>query len=657
MCLSERLDCFAFSIQNGYTDVCCLEQTTLHFSKTAEGEPIIVTQRNTREDENLILNDAPVLILHLSTISVLIVLFVLFKMKRKQEIHYISIGLILSVFIWCAGMLAEAYAVWFLHYSGMVFTNIYFSAVGFVSIFIFLLGRSFSSGSDIKRGNYLLLLFPVFNAAAIWTNDFHHLFFIKYSLVNSEMIRGPLMMLQLFIAYPLVLLGLSFLVYFSIRNSSIFSKQSILIVIGTIVPVAVDIAFVFNLFQFSMYYEPISFAFSALCFMLAIRKYNFLNIVPIAWQTVIGQISDSYIVVNEDFWIIDYNQPFSRNFAWISDIERNTSVWTWADRADVISKDHSKKIRDALNQTFEDRIPVSLEKSFEEEGIYKVFTVEISPVILHGSYRGSIIMLKDITEIRKSYDLLRQTQAQLTEKEHLISLGHLIGGIAHNLKTPIMSISGGIEGINELISEYEESIDDPTVDQNDHREIALEMRSWTDKMKNYCEYMSDVISAVKGQTAQLTSSTTENFELSELLKRIEILMNHELKSFGCKLNIVCGIEKSTLIKGEVNSLVQIVNNLITNSIEAYNGNEGVIDLIISQEGTTLQLCIRDFGNGISEEVQNKLFKEMITTKAKMGTGLGLYMSYSTIIGKFGGKMWFISKGGEETSFFIAIPVV
>lgn len=605
----------------------------------------------------MILNDVPALILHLSTISVLILLFIMLKMKRKQEIHYISIGLIVSIFIWCAGMLAEAYALWLMRYSGMVFTNIYFSAVGFVSVFVFLLGRSFSSGSDLNRRNYLLLLYPVFNAAAIWTNDFHHLFFIKYSLVNSEIIRGPLMMLQIFIAYPLILLGLSSLVYFSIRNSSIFSKQSILIVIGAIVPLAVDIAFVFNLFKFSMYYEPISFAFTVLCLMLAIWKYDFLNIVPIALQTVVDRISDSYIVVNENFRIIDYNQTFSRNFAWTSDIERNTSVWTWVDRTEEISKDNTKSFRDALNQTVQDRIPVSLEKSFDIEGLHKVFAVEITPVIMRGIYRGTIILLKDITEIRKSFELVRQTQAQLIEKEHLISLGHLIGGIAHNLKTPIMSISGGIEGINELISEYEESIDDPTVNRDDHLEIALEMRGWTDKIKDYCAYMSDVISAVKGQSAQLTSLTTESFELNELLKRIEILMNHELKSFECKLNIVCAVEKTTLIKGEVNSLVQIINNLITNSIESYDGKAGIIDLIILQEGTTLQLCIRDFGNGIPEEVQKKLFKEMITTKAKMGTGLGLYMSYSTIVGKFGGKMWFISKIGEETSFFITIPVV
>ena len=65
--------------------------------------------------------------------------------------------------------------------------------------------------------------------------------------------------------------------------------------------------------------------------------------------------------------------------------------------------------------------------------------------------------------------------------------------------------------------------------------------------------------------------------------------------------------------------------------------------------------VRDHASGMTEDVKNKLFKEMITTKAKNGTGLGLYMSYSTITGRFGGKMWFESVRGMGTSFYILIP--
>jgi signal transduction histidine kinase len=59
--------------------------------------------------------------------------------------------------------------------------------------------------------------------------------------------------------------------------------------------------------------------------------------------------------------------------------------------------------------------------------------------------------------------------------------------------------------------------------------------------------------------------------------------------------------------------------------------------------------------GIPEDIQQKLFKEMVTTKGTMGNGLGLYMSYATIKGRFGGDLWFESEYGKGTTFYISIP--
>lgn len=604
----------------------------------------------------MIINITAFVLLHLTTILVFVLLLIISRMKKKQEIHFISIGLILSIFTWCLFMLLEVYAFQYFDYKGMCFTNTYFSAVGFVSVYIFLLGLSFSAGTSINRKYYLLFLFPILNVAAIWTNDLHHLFFVKYSLMNNEIIRGPLINFQAAIAYPLILTGIFLLLYFSIKNAGFFSKQSLLIAFATIIPVFVDVSFVFKLFSFSLYYEPISFSIAVGCMMLAILKYDFLNVVPIALQTIVDHISDSYLVVNDNFEIIDFNKTFASNFSGIVDTKRKMSIWVWIEQIKAISEDNTDYFKNSFDKTTKEFVSSYFEKHIKKGEFDKVFAIEITPVITKKSFKGSIILLMDITEIRKSFELVKRTQAQLIEKEHLISLGQLVGGIAHNLKTPIMSISGGIEGLRDLITEYEESIVDTTVVVEDHLEIAREMRSWIGKMSEYCSYMSDIISTVKGQAVQLTSSTTDCFHLSELLKRIDILMNHELKKYGCKLNVVSLIEKSTIIRGGVNSLVQIINNLITNSIESYEGQAGEIDLSISQDGPMLLISVKDYGSGIPDDVKSRLFKELLTTKAKKGTGLGLYMSYSTIVGKFGGKMWLESEVGKGTSFFISIPV-
>jgi two-component system sensor histidine kinase HupT/HoxJ len=596
-------------------------------------------------------------LLHFSILLVVALMFVIIRMKHKRELHYISFGLTLTIFIWCASLIMERYAEVLFDYSGMLFTYIYFTAVGFISLFVFYLGLSFSSGQTIRRGFYILFVFPVINAMAIWTNDFHHMFFVVFSKNSDEIVRGPFWNMQLVYAYTMLAMGLFFLISFSIKNSGFFSKQSLLIVFGASIPLAIDLLFVFNLFSFSLFYEPISFSFAVICFMLAIMRFDFLNIVPIALQTVVDHISDSFIVINGYNEVVDFNKSLKDTFGKYAQIKRKMDIYDWLEQIKVLTHGSSSFFQNSLRESERKHKPISFDKQFSSDEYDKTFTIEIKPIISGGVHKGTIIIFKDITEQRESFELIQKTQSQLIESEHLVSLGQLVGGIAHNLKTPIMSVSGGLEGLTDLVTEYEESIADPLVTREDHLEIAKEMRDWIDKMKNYCAYMSDIISTVKGQAVQLTSMTTDKFILKELLKRIDILMNHELKKYGCRLVIDCRVDKGIEIKGEINSLVQVINNLISNSIEAYDGKEGTIDFDITYQENMVQFAIGDYGVGMTEDIKSRLFKEMITTKAKHGTGLGLYMSYSTIRGKFGGKMWFESELGKGSVFYVAIPSV
>ena len=272
-------------------------------------------------------------------------------------------------------------------------------------------------------------------------------------------------------------------------------------------------------------------------------------------------------------------------------------------------------------------------------------------------YLGTLILLKDITQHIEDMHTIQDNQDRLVEKERLASLGQLIGGISHNLKTPIMSISGAAEGISDLIKEYDASIGDPEVTNEDHHEIANDMKKWIEKIREYTAYMSDIITAVKGQAVTLSSDKDVDFTIDELVKRVDILMKHELKNALITLNTQINVDKNTILDGDVNSLVQVVNNLISNAIQAYEGKTGEqINLIIDKIDNNLVIKVQDFGSGMSKEVQQKLFKEMITTKGKNGSGLGLFMSYSTIKSNFKGDLSFETEEGKGTTFTIKIPM-
>ncbi len=109
----------------------------------------------------------------------------------------------------------------------------------------------------------------------------------------------------------------------------------------------------------------------------------------------------------------------------------------------------------------------------------------------------------------------------LMESERLASLGQLIGGIAHNLKNTNNVNSRTTEGIDDLIKEYDASIDNPQVTSQDHHDITKDMNSWTIKIKEYTAYMSDIITAVKGQAVVMSEADNVTFDIEELVKRVK----------------------------------------------------------------------------------------------------------------------------------------
>lgn len=280
------------------------------------------------------------------------------------------------------------------------------------------------------------------------------------------------------------------------------------------------------------------------------------------------------------------------------------------------------------------------------------------PVTSNDEIGDLIVAFNNLQDLTSQYiSQIENNQQTLLEQERLASLGQMIGGIAHNLKTPIMSISGAAEGLTELVGEYIASVDNPQVNSDDHRGIAKDMLDWITKIKTHTAYMSDIITAVKGQASQLATSAYAEFSVYDLAKKVDILVKHEIKKALLTLETKITCEPTLLLHGDINNLIQVIINLISNSIQAYNGkpNEKVY-LTISADDSNVYISIKDNGCGMSDEIKNKLFKEMITTKGKNGTGLGLYMSYSTIKGKFGGNIEFSSELNVGTTFIITIPL-
>ena len=592
-------------------------------------------------------------LLVLSTLLTVVMFVYISCQKDRKQLHNVfCLNLFCSLII-SVGVLCQAVCNYFFSIPSIWFENIIYIGTCFLPLTVFFTSLIFTNTKITFKKSYLLLLvIPILSLVVLWTNDLHHLFYIQYSSSFTDTIYGPYFYVHSVYTYLLLIIGIGRLLIFSIRNAGFFSKQSLLISIGLACPVIVNVLGSFlKLIPMTVFVTPISFSVSIICFALAIFKFDFLGIAPIALRKIADRMSDSYLVLNDDGTIADFNQTFLVTFK-IKDISLRGQNF---DEFCKSNKINYGKIKNAIAKTKDSKKTISFE--FHARRIHKIFSVEVNTIYSDSVSLGTLILFKDITQHIEDMETIKNNQDILMERERLASLGQLIGGIAHNLKTPIMSISGAAEGLTDLVKEYDSSIDDPEVNSQDHHDIAKDMSEWIVKIKEYTEYMSDIITAVKGQAVTLSETENISFDIDELVKRVDILMKHELKNALIYMNVQMNAPKNTKINGDINSLVQVINNMISNAIQAYNGKtEQNIDLILNKSDGNLIISVRDYGCGLPQKVQDKLFKEMITTKGKNGTGLGLYMSYSTIKAHFNGNITFESKEGEGTTFSIILPL-
>ena len=603
----------------------------------------------------MLTNVSTLLALVLTAIVDIVLIIYLMKGENKNQLSKMFICTLSLLTLWVTVLILQITLSTPLNIPPIYFDYIVYIGACFVPVTVFFIGLiHLKSKISFKKIYVLLFIVPIISLLVLWTNDLHHLFYTNYSVDFSKNVYGPYINIHSIYSYLLLGVGVFYLLKSTIKASGILSKQSMLIVLGISVPVVINILGTFKIIPMSIYITPITFTFTIIFCAISIFKFQFLGIAPIALQIVVNQISDSYVVLGLYNNIIDYNETFVKTFKLNKKKLKNITFNNLLDEIEASDND-IKKVMSSIKKVKETDKIEYFEQTFNKLG--KTFEIEVTPINSNGNNIGTLFLFKDVTQHKKDVQTIKDNQNLLIERERLASLGQLIGGIAHNLKTPIMSISGASEGLKDLVNEYDASIGNPLVNENDFHDIAKDMREWLEKINSYTEYMSDILTAVKGQAVALSEQNDMDFTIEELFKRVNILMKHELKQAVIYLNVQMKIDENIVINGDVNTLVQVINNMISNAIQAYDGKpEQQIDLIAwKNENNNIVITVKDYGPGLPEKVKDKLFKEMITTKGKNGTGLGLYMSYSTIRAHFNGNITVESETGKGTTFNIILP--
>lgn len=300
-------------------------------------------------------------------------------------------------------------------------------------------------------------------------------------------------------------------------------------------------------------------------------------------------VSDSFIAIDESFNVVELNELFLENFVLKKDKYTNLrQILVYSNIAQ-----YRDELEELINDSKENNIR-SMEILLNAKDGTKYFEVKANPIIMNTEYFGTVLLFKDITVYKKNLELIKQNQFQIIERERLISLNQIIGGVAHNLKTPILSSAGGISIIKRDTGRLHEYIQNKCGDSEEITKIIDEINDWENRIKEYLIYMSDVLTTVKGQVTEYSQISEESFSIKEAIDKITILMAFEFKKNNCIFITELSIDCSKKIKGDVNSLIQVLNNIISNSIEVSKEGEKII-LGAFKESNNVVFYVRNYG--------------------------------------------------------------
>jgi nitrogen-specific signal transduction histidine kinase len=360
-----------------------------------------------------------------------------------------------------------------------------------------------------------------------------------------------------------------------------------------------------------------------------LENYNF------SAMKIFEHISESIIVLDENLKVIQTNQNFKNNF---------TSS-KYDELENLISSSKLNKYKEDIINTINTKSNKNIQINIDD----KFYDLEIVTIMKKTSFNGVFIIIKDMTEYYKNIELIKENQIQLIEKEKLSAFSHLISGMAHNLKTPLMTSLGGIEILKMQTKKLDKYKDDEIV-----QKIITKQTKYEERIQHSISNVSKTIKFIQNQ-AEATDDLT--FSIKRIIKEVETFLSYELPKNNCILKVNIDIYDSNISID--NSITQVLTNLIINSMQSYSNIENkddknIITLKIYSENNNIIFIVKDFGCGIPEDIQTNIFKKMTTTKGNEGSGLGLYITNIIVKAKLNGTIYFESNP-KGTTFFIKIP--
>jgi signal transduction histidine kinase len=393
--------------------------------------------------------------------------------------------------------------------------------------------------------------------------------FEKYVLHNRNL--KPTFRLYSLYAYLVVLGSGGVLIsYVFAKTDQLYTEQSVLIGVGIGTPLAVNATVFFGVLPPTLNFTDIGFGVSAVCFALAIFRYQLFELPPVGRQQLVNAIDDPLVLLDDGDEVV-YSNPTARQ---LFDVGAD---WRGMDATDFFAP-YAERLQRAGTGGPTDGGPVEL------AGPDRYFDLNSTTIRTPaGDTGGEVLALREVTE-------LEQTNRRLDQFASMVS---------HDLRTPL---NDAMMQADRLAGAH-----------SDERTEAL--REELDRMESILDDMLDLARA--GSSVE----TTETCPLEELVEEVWAALRTEGAELDCRVT-------DTTIQADTVRLFQALENLLRNALDhndtpltvrvgTLDGGDGV-----PPADDPAGFFVEDDGRGIPGDEHDDVFDHGYTT-SRNGNGYGL----------------------------------
>ena len=370
-----------------------------------------------------------------------------------------------------------------------------------------------------------------------------------------------------------------------------------------------------NLYLFSAVFFPLVFVFITELVIQVRAKSKMLQEEFEYLKVLLNATPDAIIFLNEDQEIIFQNNQFKLLFNDFKKIINSSHLDEFFNQVEYIQKE------------------VTLESNIDSSHTF-LMSFKLTK---YNNRKNFFVSFKDLKNLKDKEKIIEEQKHQMIEKNKLASLGEMAAGIAHEVNNPLTVIHSNNTLINKLMSK---SNPDPS-----------KIEKLTVKTREQIERITSIITSLRNLSRGLANEDFEDFSIDQVIG--EAISLAKMRDKGKRI-IFQFNNQSFKTYGNRGQIVQVILNLLNNAIDAIETtDEPWITMELKEQGEMVDLYITDSGNGIPEDVLNKIFIPMYTTKeVGKGTGLGLSLSRNFIEDN-GGTLDYIINDGH-TCFKISL---